>query len=245
MTKKLVLMSALFLSACSQSEQKHSNQQQKVETQKKVDKAHSQIEESIPAQPEALDLPIATFAFQTDGDQIIPKNCVWTDDAHAEGKSYWAISASSEINGNSQFSKEDLQVEKVKLGQVVKNCQSGFATETQKYAYAISREGDLVNFIALKPDRLMQNKDHRYSIDLNKNGKAEKVYVCYNTESLDAFFIDSSTKHPDLHHVNVQLSFSIDGGIEEDISCGDVFYKKSGIIAKENAQTGEFSYSVK
>ena len=108
MTKKLVLMSALLLSACSQSEQKQLNSKPDAETQNKAEKEHSQIEESIPAKPEALDLPIATFAFQTDGDQIIPKNCIWTDDAHAEGKSYWAISASSEINGKSQFSKEDL-----------------------------------------------------------------------------------------------------------------------------------------
>lgn len=246
MNKKMIFMLSLFLSACSQSEQKQSSQKTEIETQKRAEQAHSKMNKSISIQPETLDLPIATFAFQTNGDdQIIPENCVWTDDAHAEGKSYWAVSASSEINGKSRFSKEDIQAEKVKLGEAIKNCQSGTEVKGQKYAYVISREGDIANFIALKPDRLIQNKDHSYSIDLNKNGKAEKVYVCYNMESLDAFFIEPSNEHPYLYHTHVQLSFDIDGEIEEDISCGNVFYKKSGIIAQENAQTGEYRYSVK
>lgn len=235
----------VLLSACSQSEQNQSNQKREAETKKNAESSKAKSDESMTAKPEVLDLPVATFAFQTDGDQIIPENCVWTDDSQAEGKYYWAVLLSNEINGKSKFTKEELQTEKVKIGKATKNCSGGSEDEQQKYAYEIDREGDLVNFLALKNDRMIQNADHTYSIDLNKNGTPEKIYVCYNMESFDAFFIERSIDHPYLKRVNVQLSYGIDGEIEEDISCGDKFYKKSGIIAKENKQTGEFSYSVK
>ncbi|KAF5276377.1 hypothetical protein FQR65_LT16370 [Abscondita terminalis] len=155
---------------------------------------------------------------------------------------YWSIIPSSMLNGKSKFTAEDITPSKVKIGQAIKNCNEGYQNETEKYAYAIDHNGDLVNTVALKLDRMTETADHLYTIDLNKNAHPEKIYVCYNMESLDVFFIDSVPKNPDLRHVNVELSYAIDGEIEPDISCGKVFYQKSGIIAKEDPKTGESSY---
>ena len=90
---------------------------------------------------------------------------------------------------------------------------------------------------------MTQNADHTYTIDLNKNSHPEKIYVCYNMESLDVFFIDSTSQNPYLEHINVRLSYDIDGEIDPEISCGKVFYQKSGIIAKEDPKMGEFHYT--
>lgn len=97
----------------------------------------------------------------------------------------------------------------------------------------------------MKNDRIVQNSDHTFSIDLNKNGTPEQIYVCYNMESLDAFFIEPAFDHPYLKRVNVQLPYAIDGEIDEELQCGNMFYKKNGIIAKEDPKTGEYIYSVK
>ncbi|KAF1023740.1 MAG: hypothetical protein GAK29_02855 [Acinetobacter bereziniae] len=147
------------------------------------------------------------------------------------------------LNGKSTFTAEDITPSKVKIGQAIKNCNEGYQNEKAKYAYAIDHNGDLVNTVALKLDRMTETADHLYTIDLNKNSHPEKIYVCYNMESLDIFFIDSVPKNPDLRHVNVELSYAIDGEIEPEISCGKVFYQKSGIIAKEDPKTGDYTYS--
>lgn len=242
--KKNLFIISILLTACSQPEQtKQSNSKEKVES-KTVATQHSssavEVEKNV-----TTNEPIATFEFQKTPDELLTGNCLWTDDPYAEGKYYWAVLLSNEINRKSKFTKEELQTEKVKIGKAIKNCSGGSEDEKQKYAYEIDREGDLVNLLALKNDRVIQNADHTYSIDLNKNGTPEKIYVCYNMESFDAFFIEPSANHPYLKRVNVQLSYGIDGEIEEELQCGNLFYKKSGIIAKEDLKTGEFTYSVK
>lgn len=241
MNKSLLLAISIFLSACSQP-----NQNKQMTASEKVESKVSQVKPNLSVENKVIqDLPIATFAFQQEGDQFIAKNCIWTDAPRAEGKNYWAILLSNEINGKSKFTKEELQSEKVKIGKPIKNCNGGSEDENQKYSYEIDREGDLVNFVSLKNDRIVQNSDHTFSIDLNKNGTPEQIYVCYNMESLDAFFIEPAFDHPYLKRVNVQLSYAIDGEIDEELQCGNMFYKKNGIIAKEDPKTGEYIYSVK
>ncbi|WP_353168461.1 hypothetical protein [Acinetobacter sp.] len=242
MNNKLILLFMIFLSGCNPTDKNLSSQNKQIETQKKTEVSKFEIEESIPATPEPVDQALATFAFQKSSDGHLINNCIWTDDPDAQGKVYWSIIPSSMLNGKSKFTAEDITPSKVKIGQPIKNCTEGYQNEKAKYAYAIDHSGDLVNTIALKLDRMTETADHLYTIDLNKNAHPEKIYVCYNMESLDVFFIDSVAKNPDLGHVNVELSYAIDGEIEPDISCGKVFYQKSGIIAKEDPKTGESTY---
>ena len=247
MQSKFLLIISILLSACSQADQKqHSESLGHGEKNPKPIKVEEE-EIKIPRHVENHqdDEAIATFKFQKTADELLIGNCVWTDDPYAEGKYYWAVLLSNEINGKSKFTKEELQTEKVKIGKSIKNCSGGAEDEKQKYAYEIDREGDLVNFVALKLDRMTQNTDKTYSIDLNKNGVPEKIFVCYNMESMNVFFIEPSKDHPYLKQVNVQLSYDIDGELDEGISCGKVFYQKSGIIAKEDPQTGEYIYTLK
>ena len=242
MNNKFILLFIIFLSGCNQTDKNLSSQNKQIETQKKTEESKFEIEESIPVKPEPADQVLATFAFQKTSDGHLTSNCIWTDDPDAQGKVYWSIIPSSMLNGKSKFTAEYITPSKVKIGQPIKNCNEGYQNETAKYAYAIDHDGDLVNTVALKLDRMTETADHLYTIDLNKNSHPEKIYVCYNMESLDVFFIDSVPKNPDLRHVNVELSYAIDGEIEPDISCGKVFYQKSGIIAKEDPKTGESSY---
>ena len=247
MQSKFLLITSILLSACSQADQKQPSQS--VDHGEKNPKPMKVEEEEVKISPHVEnhqdDEAIATFKFQKTADERLMGNCVWTDDPHAEAQYYWAVLLSNEINGQSKFSKEELQTEKVNIGKNIKNCSGGAEDEKQKYAYEIDREGDLVNFVALKLDRMTQNTDKTYSIDLNKNGTPEKIFVCYNMESMNVFFIEPSKDHPYLKQVNVQLSYDIDGELDQDISCGKVFYQKSGIIAKENPQTGEYIYTLK
>ncbi|MCX5468503.1 hypothetical protein [Acinetobacter nematophilus] len=242
MNNKFILLFIIFLSGCNQADKNLSSQNKQIETQKNTEVSKFEIEESIPAKPEPLDQALATFAFQETSDGHLANNCIWTDDPDAQGKVYWSIIPSSMLNGKSKFTAEDLTPSKVKIGQPIKNCNEGYQDERAKYAHAIDHNGDLVNTVALKLDRMTETADHLYTIDLNKNSHPEKIYVCYNMESLDVFFIDSVPKNPDLRHVNIELSYAIDGEIEPDISCGKVFYQKSGIIAKEDPKTGESTY---
>lgn len=242
MNNKFILLFIIFLSGCNQTDKNLSSQNKQIETQKKTEERKFEIEESIPVKPEPADQTLATFTFQKTSDGHLTSNCIWTDDPDAQGKVYWRIIPSSMLNGKAKFTAEDITPSKVKIGQPIKNCNEGYQNETAKYAYAIDHDGDLVNTVALKLDRMTETADHLYTIDLNKNAYPEKIYVCYNMESLDVFFIDSVPKNPDLRHVNVELSYAIDGEIEPDISCGKVFYQKSGIIAKEDPKTGESSY---
>lgn len=244
MKKKLFLYTAAILfTACSQS---HENKQGTIkENTQQYDNPKAKHEEKNDSRKPkvTIDQPIATFAFQKTSDGHLTNNCIWTDDPDAQGKVYWSIIPSSMLNGKSKFTAEDITPSKVKIGQPIKNCNEGYQNETAKYAYAIDHDGDLVNTIALKLDRMTETADHLYTIDLNKNAHPEKIYVCYNMESLDVFFIDSVPKNPDLRHVNVELSYAIDGEIEPDISCGNFFYQKSGIIVKEDPKTGDYTYS--
>lgn len=242
MNNKFILLFIIFLSGCNQTDKNLSSQNKQIETQKQTEESIFEIEESIPVKPEPADQALATFAFQKTSDGHLTNNCIWTDDPDAQGKVYWSIIPSSMLNGKSKFTAEDITPSKLKIGQPIKNCNEGYQNETAKYAYAIDHDGDLVNTVALKLDRMTETADHLYTIDLNKNAHPEKIYVCYNMESLDVFFMDSVPKNPDLRHVNVELSYAIDGEIEPDISCGKVFYQKSGIIAKEDPKTGESSY---
>ena len=244
MKKNLFLYTAAILfTACSQP---HENKQGTIkENTQQLDSPKAKHEEQNDSiKPKVtLDQPIATFAFQKTSDGHLINNCIWTDDPDAQGKVYWSIIPSSMLNGKSKFTAEDITPSKIKIGQAIKNCNEGYQNEKAKYAYAIDHNGDLVNTVALKLDRMTETADHLYTIDLNKNSHPEKIYVCYNMESLDVFFIDPLPKNPDLRHVNVELSYAIDGEIEPEISCGKVFYQKSGIIAKEDPKTGDYTYS--
>lgn len=244
MNKNFFLLTMIILFAgCSPTDKNLSNQNKEIETQKKNEASKAEIEESIPAKPEPVDQAFATFAFQETPDGHLTNNCIWTDDPNAQNKQYWSILPSSMLNGKAKFTIEDLTPSKVKIGQPTKNCNEAYKNDTANYAYAINKSGDLVNAVALKLDRMTQNADHTYIIDLNKNSHPEKIYVCYNMESLDVFFIDSASQNSYLEHINVRLSYDIDGEIDPEISCGKVFYQKSGIIAKEDPKTAEFHYT--
>ena len=242
MNKKFfLLIMTILLTACNQSDKNLSSQNKQIETQKKTEVSKSEIEESIPAKPEPVDQAFATFAFQETPDGHLTNNCIWTDDPKAQDKQYWSFIPSSMLNGKAKFTIDDLEPTKVKIGHPIKNCNESYKNDKANYAYAINKSGDLVNAIALKPDRMTQNADHTYTIDLNKNAKPEKVYVCYNMESLNVFFIEPASQNKYVEHVNIQLSYDLE--FDPEISCGKVFYQKNGIIAIEDPKTGGFIYT--
>lgn len=188
------------------------------------------------------DQPLAIFAYQQTPDQKLSKYCIWTDDANAEGKTYWSIIPSSDLNGKSIFSKDDLNIVQVEIGKSIQNCSDDDRTGNLKYAYAINHEKDWVNSATLKIDRLKVNSDHTYTFDLNKNNVPEQIFVCYNMESMEVFFKEPTSSR-EFEHTHIQLSYDIDGEIDEDISCGKKFFGKIGIVAKEDAQTGDLIFS--
>lgn len=83
MNNKFILLFIIFLSGCNQVDKNLSNQNKEIETQKKIEVSKAEIEESIPAKPEAVDQAFATFAFQETPDGHLTNNCIWTDDPNA------------------------------------------------------------------------------------------------------------------------------------------------------------------
>lgn len=243
MNKKLILLAVtlLSLSACSQSEQnKHLETHQDLESKSTLNHSHQST-----LVKKASDQPTAIFAYQETPDQKLSKHCIWTDDPHAEGKKYWSILLSPELNGKSSFSADDLYLEAVQIGQAIQNCNQAYKTDKSNYAYAINDDQEWSNSLAVKPDRIIQQADQRYIIDLNKNSKAEQVYICLNMESEDVFFKENDPKPNIVEHLNIGLNYGLESDLDPKIACGKVFYKKSGIVKKTDLKTKDAIYIAK
>ncbi|NIE96154.1 hypothetical protein F3J02_06625 [Acinetobacter sp. Tr-809] len=238
MQNKMALMLGLLLSACHQAEPPES-----------LDVKHQQvasetIKQKVVDLPNKTNVVLSVFAYQETADQHLDQQCIWTNDANAMAKRYWSIQPNIELNGHSRFTKADIALSAVLLGKPIQHCAAFYKTAQTKFAYAINNERDWVNSIPITSDQLIQNEDGTVSIDLDRNGQAEQTYVCLNSESMDVFFKEAILDKSFIH-AHVQLSYSVDGGVDDAMACTDQFFSKLGISAKEDPQTGNMVYTAR
>lgn len=236
MMKYMVMLTSLLLVACNQSKVDDGHTQANQENQ-----ANKETQQQISTSKKLENQALAMFSYQDMPDQTLSKQCLWTDDAHAEGKSYLSIVPSPEINGKSIFTEDDVSPMQLVLRQAIQNCKIMREDHQKQYAYAVNDDREWVNTIAIKSDRVLYHADKTISVDLDKNGKPEQLFACYNHESIDVFFKETLNSKL-FEHVNVQLSYGIDGEIEPELACGNQFYQKLGIVAQEDNMTGEMRY---
>ncbi len=58
---------------------------------------------------------------------------------------------------------------------------------------------------------------------------------------MDVFFKEA-IQDKSFIHAHVQLSYSVEGGVDDTLACNDSFFSKLGIIRKEDPQTGNVIY---
>lgn len=235
MNKNIALMVCVLLSACNQVEPSESLEVKQKQT------SSDQVKQKTIDQPKKTAVVLAAFAYQEAADQRLDQQCIWTDDANAAAKQYWSIQPNIELNGHSRFSKDDIALSAVVLVKPIKNCSEFYKTAQTAFAYAINNDRDWVNSLPIQSNQLIQNTDETVSIDLNHNGKPEQSYVCLNSESMDVFFKEA-IQDKSFIHAHVQLSYSVEGGVDDTLACNDSFFSKLGIIRKEDPQTGNVIY---
>ncbi|USA55144.1 hypothetical protein NDN13_08170 [Acinetobacter sp. C32I] len=236
--KKMALMLGLLLSACHQAKPPESLDIQHQQA------ASDQIKQKVVDRSNKTNVILSVFAYQETADQHLDQQCIWTDDANAMAKRYWSIQPNIELNGYSRFTKDDITLSAVLLRKPIQHCSAFYKTAQTTFAYAVNNERDWVNSIPITSDQLIQNADGTVSIDLDRNGQAEQTYVCLNSESMDVFFKEAILDKSFIH-AHVQLSYSIDGGVDDSMACTDQFFSKLGISVKEDPQTGNMVYTAR